>query len=292
MKVNRPVLALMGSLLLLFCISRIETPAVEESALEFTLACEKDTFLVGEPIWIDIRMRNLGEEAAAVKPLTPASDWFRFVVLDAQNDTLEPQGKEDIEWVGGGPTFTVLPDDTLYICRNLLEATGPGTSETFVSGRTYLDPGSYRVSAVYGPGIASNEVRFIVVEPRGDERLALDLWRDGYQSRRQKEIKEAMAKWKSLLHNRSESVYAPSACWALATTYDVFAQEPTKAALYEKKLISDYPNSGFCQYALGAFTRDKDPEEREQILRELEAQYAGTRAGKFARNMRRKIYAY
>jgi hypothetical protein len=188
MKMNKPVWALGELLLSVLCLSGIATPAVEESALKFTLACGKDTFLVGEPIWVDMRIENTGEEQAAVKPLTPASDWFRFVVVDAQDDTLEPQGKEEVEWVGRGPTFTLLPGDTLYICRNLLEATGPGTLEKFVPGRTYLNPGSYRVSGVYGHGVGSNQVLFTVVQPEGDESSALDLWRQGYEKLRPKNL--------------------------------------------------------------------------------------------------------
>jgi len=279
-------------IILWLAVSLVAAPSRATDDIRLDVIADRDTFLVGEPIWNDMSVTNLGEEQAAVKPLTPTSDWFRFVVIDAQDDTLEPQGKEDVEWVGGGPTFTLLPGDTLYICRNLLEATGPGTLERFVPGRTYLDPGTYRVNAVYDHGIYSNEISLTVLEPQGAERTALDLWREGYRKRKQGLVEQALTKWQELLTEHPESKYAPSACWALATTYEVFRKQLTSSALYEKKLLSDYPNSGFCQYAFGVFTSDKDQEQREQILRQLEAELAGTRAGKFAKNLRKKVYAY
>jgi hypothetical protein len=291
MKKNKVALGLLLTSCFLISACKQVSAGDTPTGLEFRIGLQKDTFFVSEPIWLDIYMTNLAEEQVGIKPLTPASDWLKIVIVNSKNDTIPYKG-ETTEWIGGGPTFTVQPKETLYICRDLLEGTGFGALERWISGRTYLEPGIYSIKAIYKRQLESNQLTCAVVNPTEDEKTALELWREGYNRRAKKETDISIEKWKDLLGRYPNSVFAPSAARALAATYRVFIGDRENSQFYERKLLSDYPNSGFCQHAFGAFTIDKDPDEKEQILKELEAEHAGTRAGKFARNIRKKIYAY
>jgi outer membrane protein assembly factor BamD (BamD/ComL family) len=96
---------------------------------------------------------------------------------------------------------------------------------------------------------------------------------------------------RQVIEKYPKSVYTPSSCWDLVSIYEVFKGDLTNANVYKKKLLFDYPNSGYCQNALG-FLQDKSQKEKVQTLKELETKYANTRLGKFIRNLRNKVFAY
>ena len=291
MEQNKLVLSTLILLSLWISLSGHTFAQDKPDSLEFRIAMEKDTFFLAEPIWLDLYMANLSGEKVGIKPLTTASDWLKIIIVDSKNDTIPYKG-EVSNWIGGGPTFTVEPKETLYICRDLLMGTGFGILEGGMSGRSYLKPDTYKIKAVYKRYLESNQFTFTVVNPTGSEKTALQLWREGYRNQTKEKVDISIEKWKGLIKRYPKSVYAPSACWALIATFEVFKSDLKNSELYEKKLLSDYPNSGHCQHAFGSFIKNKSEEEKDQKLKELEKKYAGTRAGEFAKNIRKKIYAY
>jgi len=256
--------------------------------LQFWMELEKKSFLVSEPIWLDMYVKNLGKEKVEVKPLSLAGGWLEIVLIDSKNDTLKPQGEEHIEWIGGGPTFSLQPNETLFVCRNLLEATWLGVPEEPGPGswRTYLKLDTYRIKAIYKTALVSNELIFQVVNPSGDEKKAYTLWKEGMKNYGRAKWQAAVAKWKELLGKYPKSVYAPSICREL----DYYDRANSKE--YAEKLLSEHPNSGYSEFAIGVLLENKSKEEQETILQQIEKKYAGTRAAKFVNNIRKRIIAY
>jgi hypothetical protein len=256
-------------------------------SLEFRIKLEKETFLLYEPIWIDLYMTNLGEEKVDIKPLTTASQWLKIILVNSSNDTIPYKG-ELTGWVGWGPTFTVESKETLYICRDILEGTDFGVLEKPMSlwGRSYLKPDTYKIIAIYKRHLTSNELDFTVLNPTGNEENALRMWKEGYAYQLKKKLNSSIEKWKELIDNYPESAYTASALRALCY-YD--KQNSIKHA---EMLLSTNPNSGYSHYAIGILLEDKSEEEKEKIYQEIEQKYSGMRAEKLAKNIKNGIIAY
>lgn len=255
--------------------------------LEFKIGLEVDTFIVNQPIWLDLYMTNMGEEKVGVKPLTTASDWLKIIIVDSNNDTIPYHGGT-AEWIGEGPTYIVQSKETLYICRNILEGTGFGVWDNplWVWGWSSLLPGTYRIKALYKLYLESNELTFTVVPAAGEEEKSLELLKGGLQHQLRKNHEIAIAKWLELAENYPSSVYTPSVLRQLCY-YD-----PDNSQVHAKKLLSEYPNSGYSSYAIEVLLRGKTKEEKDTLLQQIEKEYQGTRAARLARNIARHIEAF
>lgn len=256
--------------------------------LQFWIELEKKTFLVSEPIWIDMYVKNMDKTENKVKPLSLAGGWIQIVLINSENDTLKPLGMEEIEWVGEGPLFSIDPNETLFVCRNLLEETWIGEPEELGPGswRTYLKVDTYRIKVIYKNSLVSNELTFRIVNPSGDEKTSYTLWKEGMENYGNAKWKAAITKWKELLRRYPKSVYAPTICREL----DYYDRANSKT--YAEKLLSNHPNSGYSEFAINVLLENKSKEEQEEILLEIEKKYIGTRAAKFVRNIRKGIIAY
>jgi len=281
---------LITSLLIIISVYFSVTNFAQEKLdnLQFWIELDKKVFFVSEPIWLDMYLQNLDKEKAVVKPLSLAGGWLEIILINSENDTLKPQGKEHIGWIGEGPTFSLESNETLFICRNLLEATWIGEPEEPGPGswRTYLKPDTYRIKAIYKSLLVSTELTFQVMNPSGDEKKAYALWKEGMKNYGKAQWQVAVPKWKELLRKYPKSVYTPSICREL----DYYDHANSKE--YAQKLLLEHPNSGYSEFAIGVLLENKSEEDRETILQEIEKKYAGTRAEKLARNIRKRILAY
>ncbi|NIN01843.1 MAG: hypothetical protein GTO24_28210 [candidate division Zixibacteria bacterium] len=281
---------LITSLLIILSVYFSVTNFAQEKLddLRFWIELDKKVFFVSESIWLDMYVQNLGKQKVGVKPLSLAGGWLEILLINSENDTLEPQGKEHIEWIGEGPTFSLEPNETLFICRNVLEATSIGEPEEPGPGswRTYLKPDTYRIKAIYKTRLASTELTFQVMNPSGNKKKAYDLWKEGMKNYGKAQWQLAVSKWKELLSKYPKSVYAPSICREL----DYYDRANSKK--YAQKLFLEHPNSGYSEFVIGVLLENKSEEERETILQEIEKKFAGTRAAKFVNNIRKGIIAY
>jgi hypothetical protein len=263
--------------------------AAEPDGLEFGIGIEKDTFLLGEPIWLDMYLKNIGKQPIPVKPLSIAGGWLELIVINSSNDTLIPYAKEVINFVGGGPTYTLESGETLYICRDLLEATGLGErEEKWMSWRSYLKPDAYKIKARYQGYVQSNELAFAVLNPTGTEKIARRMWKEGHaeQLKTRGKSGSSISKWTELIDKYPNSVYAPS---ALRELLYCDSHNSTKHA---QNLLATHPNSGYSGYAIGILLQNKSEEQQKEMYEQIGRQYAGTRADKLAKNIREGIIAY
>jgi hypothetical protein len=287
MKQKNLLIVLMISLGFCFCTSGQGLCEDAPPNLEFRIGLQQDTFLVSQPIWLDLYMTNLGNEKVGVKPLTPASDWLKIIITNSENDTIPYKG-EVLDWLGEGPTFTVQPKETLYICRNLLEGSGFGVEDNvlWVMGWSSLPEDTYRIKALYRRYLESNELSFSVVRAGSDQEKALELLKEGFSFHNRDSRDDGNAKWLELTRKYPSSVHAPGALRMLCYYDD---QNSKKHA---EKLLSTYPNSGYSGYAISVLLRSKTDEEKSALCQQVARDYQGTRAARFAKNIPRSIMAF
>lgn len=269
------------------CLTPASVAQQKTDSLRFQIKVEKDTFLLSESIWLDLYLKNIHKEQVGAKPLSPGGGWLEFIVVNSSNDTLIPYAREVIDFAGGGPTYLLEPNETLYVCRDLLEATGLGErEEKWMPERSYLKPDVYKIKAIYKKHLESNELIFAVVNPTGAEKTAHRIWKEGHAYQVSKEFDSSIEKWKELIDNYPESAYAAS------TLRELCYYDKQNSIKHAQMLLSTNPNSGYSGYAIGILLEDKSEEEREKIYQEIEKKYPGMRAEKLAKNLKKGIIAY
>lgn len=235
----------------------------------------KDKYLVGEPIWVDLYVTNNGKEEATIRPLD--TWWWEFKVhlVNSKGDTAKYSGYLVEGTPRPGPS--IRPEETYYHCFNLSEDFGTWIDEYRPPLLKILKPGSYTLQ-VSQKGIVSNKIEFKVESPTGDEKKAYSLYLEA--ARYHLNIQKA----DELLHKYPRSVYADLACYEMGVSYGMDNDVQTYLK-YAKKLISDYPNSGFIQRVLWDTVKNKTQTQQKNELAEIIKNHPDTRAARFAEKL-------
>lgn len=235
----------------------------------------KSQYLVGEPVWVDLYVTNNGKEVATIRPLD--TWWWEFKVhlVNSKGDTAKYSGYLVEGRPRPGPSIT--PKETYYHCFNLSEDFG-----TWIDGHRppllkILKPESYTLH-VSQMGIVSNKIEFKVESPTGNEKKAYSLYLEA--ARYHLNVQKA----DELLHKYPRSLYADLTCYEIGVTYGMDNEGQTYLK-YAKKLISDYPNSGFIQRVLWDTIKDKTVTQQKNELEEIIKNHPDTRAAKFAKKL-------
>jgi hypothetical protein len=264
------------------CFTRPNSAQEQLDSLQFQIQIEKDTFLVSEPIWLDLYLENTDTVRIEEKPLWIGlgGGWLEFILVNSKGDTLRPYAREVIDFVGPGPTYTLEPNESQHVCLDLLEGTGLGEREKWMSGRSYLKTDTYRVEAIYKGYLESNQITFNVANPTGEEKIALQLWREGYADQIKKRADKSFEKWRELVERYPKSVYAPSAFNELC----YWSKDPKDIEKHGKELLLKYSNSRFVRNVFWKLLQDKPRNEQVQFLKDvLKKIPADTRAADWAK---------
>ncbi len=147
--------------LLIFSISLFAQNSDEN--LELKIGLDKSEFFVGEPIWVKISLKNLGDDAKQVTkmsfPLVIYNKSFDFNLIDSEGLRVKDSGIRS----DGLHTVTLNPNDSTYDYYDLLSFYGEPIHKLMGTVRKYLKPGSYKISAKLStPNISlpSNEIKF------------------------------------------------------------------------------------------------------------------------------------
>lgn len=248
-------------ILILWVFLWCEAYATEDS-LEFLVGLEKDTFLVSEPIWLDISATNIGEEEIRILPLVlTCMECLQVILINSKADTLYYHGIVDD--VTKPPTgYLTYPGKTRSNCVNLLEGFGEKLDGFGI--RHFLEPDKYSIIATYGGIIKASGIEFEVSVPKEDEREAYDLLRDGYDYHIQFKIAKLNEKLEELVRKYPNSVYADLAHYEMA----YWADDPAEAEEYGTELLFTYPNSRFTRFAFWQILRSKTHNEQIQFLKD------------------------
>jgi hypothetical protein len=246
--------------------------------LRFELRCDKEIFLVQEPVWIDMILINNGADTVEAAVPSPATASVQFVVIQNGTDTLSYMG-DAASYAYGLPSCDLPPGDTLYGLFNLLRGFEYSKSMTPLTPRPLQ--GAITVKAIYMNEVSSNTLALSIVEPTGEEATAYRLLREGLEEPFER---ESMKKLDSLLENYSRSVYAPLAAWELSGAWGVHYHDSTNCARYTDLILSDYPWSGYVLSAVARYVGDTRGDRREARLSSLMTEDLPFRLRMIARN--------
>ncbi len=195
--------------LLIFSISLFAQNSDEN--LELKIGLDKSEFFVGEPIWVKISLKNLGDDAKQVTkmsfPLVIYNKSFDFNLIDSEGLRVKDSGIRS----DGLHTVTLNPNDSTYDYYDLLSFYGEPIHKLMGTVRKYLKPGSYKISAKLStPNISlpSNEIKFEVIEPNADEVESYELFKEAYTKWLiSKEEQEASELFRRAIDTYPNSIY-------------------------------------------------------------------------------------
>jgi len=231
-------------------------------SLDFKISLEKEVYLLSEPIWVDISAKNINEKEIRILPLVLSClECLNINVINSQDDTLYYHGI--VHDVTRPPTgYATEPGQTRSNYLNLLEGFGEKLDGFGI--RRFLKPDKYSIVAIYDGMIKSNEIEFEVVAPKGAEKKAYALLKEGYDYHIQLKIKEFHEKLEELVSKYPESLYANLAYYEM--TY--WSEDSEDAEKYGKELIFKYPNSRFTRFAFWKMLRGKTRNQQVQFLKD------------------------
>jgi hypothetical protein len=257
--------------------------------LELKILCDKSTYLLDEPIWIDILLINHGEDSVDVQLLTPESglEIFRFIVVDERMDTI-PYSGMIIEFVqAGGPTFRLAPGDTAYYVFNLIKAYKWSPRST--RHNEILVQGRIEVTAQFWTGYRSNTLYIEIVEPQGTEAEAHQLLMSTV-GRRPDSTK--VGPLQEIVNRFPNSVYIETAMYEMNSEYcaDVIGLENVHR--YGLMLFKKFPGSGYSLYSVPYYLHEGKNPDRAAKLDSLMTADKPFRLRMIARNYQRKLPVY
>ena len=249
---------------------------------------DKDTFLVQEPIPVHYEVKNISDSTMRLSFGMINED---FVIKDQQGrgyathlrfsfsgvgDSLNPgenhQGSLDIAgWYG----VLNIGEYTCYI---------------------YTQPSA----VLHFPWIKSNTIKFNVIEPKGDEKKALDMFLEAeklkysrdriHGGRDLKKAELGFIKYQEFVDKYPNSIYAPSALQAAIGIY-LYSENPEdlkKIIPVCLKLIENYQEDVFCDL-VGVYETLKDKESAIKTMRELIEKHPNTKISERAEYWLEKI---
>jgi hypothetical protein len=242
---------------------------VDKQQLQLKIGLSKSTFLVAEPVWLDVTLANVSSDTARIYGFGPPyeSGGFGIELKDAQGKTLPYTGPTYDVFPGKG--WVIQAQEQHYGCFNLLEFFNTKRS-LYSFFWQVIPPGSYKVRASY-QNINSQQMEFEVVEPTGDEKEAYQLLEKAKTLMAQKEFDSERQKLQELINRFPKSAYAEKAHKELGQ---------------EKELLQKYPNSGYSEMNLTFLIGDLPTADAKQgFLEKVIRDYPGSRSARFAQQM-------
>jgi|GEM_PF-5479166 len=230
-------------------------PGFLHAQLQITLALDKETFLVDEPVWYKVIEKNIGDSTLNTSPLTPGATSYCKIVLTDDSGKIW-------NYIGGSnyypPDFTGIqigPSDSLAIVRELL--TNFGIQDEQHNFIFYLPPGDYTMQFIHHTNtnwhedlvalgkqyglkvhelvdkgtIRSNRIHFKVVTPENEEARVHNILLEAYGLLNEYDENHKELKYK--LHNKFLDIYKnhPSSVYAIAAYHAWPAIAPRTDAL-------------------------------------------------------------
>jgi hypothetical protein len=235
--------------------------------LELGLKMYKNTYLLREPIRVRVSVTNVGEHAGKFHFITGDA----LVITDSKGAILPC----NMQIFRTGIT-QIQPGQTMEDEVNL-SSYAYGVPHTELKAFWYLPPDTYTISYrlhqthVSGGSLFAESAvdTFEVVEPHGDDSLALELLLQSYDLQIEKKYDRARETLDELLEKYPESGYVPYVRLKTATTLEEW-----------REIITRFPESGEAIDAVSSiayhFTIEKDRAAYIQAMNELINQYPDT----------------
>ncbi len=250
------------------------TPAFGElsSSLSLEITADKKQFLSGEPIWIDVVLKNVSQDTVRIPhfEIAPELRNLDFFVF-CESETLQ--------YTGGVASYFIKPRDLaaaeeVISQEHILEYYGKPREGTGWFEKV-LHPGTYSVQARAWHGVLSNTLEVEVIEPSGEELEIYNGLHEAILLRAQRCPQEAAERLYSLLPSASRSAYRDKLYfWLILFVHNDKQRERSLSA----RVLREYPDSRYAHACLLRFFRGMSRAEAEEYVGELESAAPGTRA--------------
>lgn len=251
--------------------------------LKFNIRLEKDTFLLREPIWVDLYFTNENKENVALDCLDLCWQMLKVNLVNSKGDTLEYCGYIADGICRSGPI--IKPTETYRYYVNLSENFGIGAREYLPPALRYFKDDTYTLQMIHN-GVSSNLIRFQVNSAKGVDQHAYNLLQDASRSGFKyydKDAQQVIHIFEKLTSKYPISPYTELAFYELAGLNGLTGQ-PEKSQECLRKLILNYPNSHFSLNALTGLLQKMTKEEQKGFLKEVIKKHPKTRVSDCAEN--------
>jgi hypothetical protein len=251
------------------------------NGLSVEMTIEPDTLLVAEPIWVDVTMENHSDKRADrwCVGQHPMNERFELRTLDGER--LPYTGVH----VSSTRRLYLEPGGERVMTYDLLEHFGQGL---FVPPK-HIPPGIYEVRLVCGGLCQGVSDTIVVVEPTGGEMAAYELFALGRSRFHARAVDAAIEALEEVISLHPDSRYCGISLKKVIDSLTIIGRKD-EALAQTRRLLAQYPNSGFSIYALNILlynTRSKA--EGMAFLDSTIAAHPGTRAEVFAKQLRAAI---
>jgi len=253
----------------------------QSSSLRLEISAEKSRYLVGEPIWIDMVLKNVSQDTVVIghRVVRPEYGNLKFLIV-GDGDTLQ--------YADGFAMFisrsmNLPPGGELRDQFDVLEYYGK-CGEGTMGFEMFFDPGVYSIRARAFRSVTSNTLEVEVVEPSGQEAEIYRVFHEAAVLRAQKRYDEAAEKLHALLPSAEQSPYRDKLYYMLIR---ILSDDKARRGRLAERVLRDYPNSRYARpCALRAFS-NMTRAEAEKFVTSLESAAPGTRAAVEARRLLR-----
>ncbi|MFH2048543.1 MAG: hypothetical protein ABIJ12_03765 [bacterium] len=275
-------------LLFIACHPGKEKNDIKKLSLDISLS--KKTYLLNEPIWLDVTLKNISDENIRIYGLCPSCLNGSLSI-----DMVDSLGKE-IRYSGyvydmvPGKGWILEPQEEYYRCFNLLETNG------FINYGLigamylkYLPSGKYRMRA-HSWRTYSQELSFEVMEPIGEEKATYDDYINAV-------ITDQNNNDKISFENENIVAYKEDKLVSVYKRLKLFLEKYPNCQYSEKvswdidksTFLEKFPNSGFNESNLRYLTDKMEDSEKINFLYQVIIDYPNTRSCKFAEQMLRMM---
>jgi tetratricopeptide (TPR) repeat protein len=245
--------------------------------LQFKIELDRDTFMLREPVWVDLYFINEGNQSVTLDCLDLYWQQLEIYLVNSHGDTLQYCGYVADGVCRAGPT--VKPFETYHYYINLSENYGKGAQEYLPPTLRYFDENTYTLQMRH-TGVSSNLIRFKVESPKGEEKLAYRLLKDASRSGFKyydKDAQQVIGLFQELISKYPKSRYADLVYYELGGLYGLVV-ESEKTNEYLEKLILSFPNSHFSLKALPGLLQQMKEDEKIKFLKEIIKKQPKTKA--------------
>jgi len=266
-----------------FSLAAMGDVALAEASgrLQLEIGADKSRYLVGEPIWIDVVLKNVSQDTVRVghRIMEPESWTLEFFVV-TDGETLPYTGGrasviyESLDLPPGGE----LPGQ--FDILQYYGKCGEGTK----GFERFLDPGVYSIRARAFRSVTSNALEVEVLEPSGREAEIYRIFHEAAVLDAHRHYEEAAEKLQSLLRSASSSTYRDKLYYMLIRVLHTDRRRQRDLA---ERVLREYPDSRYARFCLTYVLYGMTRAEAEKFVSSLESAAPGTRAAVEARRLLR-----
>ena len=268
----------------------------EERVWGLEVNLTKHTYILHEPIWLDVTLTNNSSDTMRTHGLdAPNYRGFGIEVRDVNGDLLRYTGAM-YTFTGGPGRLLLKSGEQDADSFNLLELYGLYDANSGYRILNWVFPyipaGMYSVKVCFEDAV-SNELTFEIVNPSGEEREVLELIAEASGVYAQDNSGPSVEKFRDIVEKYPHNVFAEE-CYYFARANSPQAYEELRQGTFDRKsfneeMLMKYPNSGRTRGLLTAVTWELDDSAKMDVFNSIIEEKAHTRAARYAKLERDRL---